>query len=76
MRGYIIIPKSVSCNLCMHCGARPIIALAEKGEYVVKCPNDNTHYQTIPGLIDIDDWNMHNQLADINEFGHITTIAC
>lgn len=76
MRGYIIIPKSVSCNLCRHCGARPIIALAEKGEYVVKCPNDDAHYQTMPGLIDIEDWNMHNSPSEINEIGHITTIAC
>ena len=30
------------------------------GEYIVKCPNDNSHYQTEAGLIDIEDWNLHN----------------
>ena len=76
MRGYIIIPKSVTCNSCRDCGARPIIALAEKGDYVVKCPNDDTHYQTHAGLIDIEDWNIHNQSTGLSNFGHITTIAC
>jgi len=60
MRGYILVPESVSCNVCRHCGARPIIAMVDIGEYVVKCPNNNTHYQTYPGLIDIEDWNLHN----------------
>jgi len=60
MRGYINIPDTVSCSVCKHCGARPIIALADMGEYVVRCPTDASHYQTEPGLIDIDDWNRHN----------------
>ncbi|HJP61920.1 MAG TPA: hypothetical protein VJ844_00675 [Mucilaginibacter sp.] len=60
MRGYILVPESVSCNACKYCGARPIIALVEVGEYVVKCPNSNSHYHTEPGLIDIEDWNLHN----------------
>ena len=60
MRGYINIPDTVSCSVCKYCGARPIIALAELGEYIVKCPNNNSHYQTEPGLIDIEDWNLHN----------------
>jgi hypothetical protein len=76
MRGYIIIPKSVSCNLCKQCGARPIITLAEKGEYIVKCPNDDSHYQTAVGLIDIEDWNIHNMPSSIAEISPITTIAC
>ena len=60
MRGYFIIPDNVSCSVCKFCGARPIIALANMGEYVVKCPNNDSHYQTEPGLIDIEDWNQHN----------------
>ena len=28
--------------------------------YVVKCSKDDSHYQTMPGLIDIEDWNLHN----------------
>jgi hypothetical protein len=60
MRGYITIPASVSCAVCKECGARPIIALAEAGEYIVKCPNSDSHYHTEPGLIDMDDWNIHN----------------
>jgi len=60
MRGYINIPDTVSCTVCKYCGARPIIALAELGEYIVKCPNNDRHYQTEPGLIDIEDWNLHN----------------
>jgi len=76
MRGYIIIPKSVTCNICKYCGARPIIALAEKGEYIVKCPNDDAHYQTAVGLIDIEDWNVHNMPSSISAISPITTIAC
>ncbi len=60
MRGFITIPASVSCAVCKYCGARPIIAMAEIGEYIVKCPNSEGHYQTEPGLIDMDDWNLHN----------------
>ena len=60
MRGYINIPPSIPCRVCKYCGSRPIIVLAGKGEYVVKCPADNAHYQTEPGLIDIDAWNLEN----------------
>lgn len=76
MRGYINIPASITCSACKYCGARPIIALAEKGEYIIKCPNDDTHYQTIPGLIDIEDWNLHNVPSITTGFDHVTTIAC
>ena len=75
MTNHILIPKSVNCQLCKQCGARPIIALAEKGEYIVKCPNDDSHYQTLPGLIDIDDWNRNNQASIFTGFDHIT-VAC
>jgi hypothetical protein len=64
------------CTGCKHCGARPIIALADKGEYVVKCPNDDTHYQTSPGLIDVEDWNLNNIPTHAGEFNRIDTIAC
>ena len=60
MRGFITIPTSVSCAACIYCGARPIISMVEIGEYIVKCPNSDSHYQTEPGLIDMDDWNLHN----------------
>lgn len=60
MRGYVTIPSSVSCAVCKECGARPIIAMAEEGEYIVKCPNSDSHYHTEPGLIDMEDWNLHN----------------
>jgi hypothetical protein len=61
MRGYLNIPYTICCKSCIYCGARPIIALAVAEEgYVVKCPNDNNHYQTKAGLIDIEDWNYHN----------------
>ena len=63
MRGYITIPSSFSCAVCKECGARPIIEPAEAGEYIVKCPNSDTHYHTEPGLIDMDDWNLHNIAA-------------
>ncbi|HTD99170.1 MAG TPA: hypothetical protein VK668_07765 [Mucilaginibacter sp.] len=76
MLGYIVIPGSISCSICKQCGARPIIALARDGEYVVRCPNNATHYQTNPGLIDIEDWNLHNTPTMANQFDHLNTIAC
>ncbi|QHS56172.1 hypothetical protein GWR56_11725 [Mucilaginibacter sp. 14171R-50] len=60
MKGYVNIPKSIYCKTCKHCGTRPIIALIDNAGYVVKCPKDDNHYQTTPGLIDIEDWNIHN----------------
>ncbi|MDB5134711.1 MAG: hypothetical protein JWP37_1314 [Mucilaginibacter sp.] len=76
MRGYIFIPKSISCTMCKHCGARPVIALVGRGEYVVKCPNSDSHYQTDAGLIDIEDWNRHNIMAIEEELEHASMIAC
>jgi hypothetical protein len=67
MRGYITLPDTYSCAVCKYCGARPVIAIAEEGEYIVKCPNDASHYQTHPGLIDIDDWNQHNSTPVNNQ---------
>jgi hypothetical protein len=62
MNGYLTVPKTIYCKFCRICGARPIIEQATDGFYVVKCPNDNSHYQTRPGLIDIDDWNRNNTI--------------
>jgi hypothetical protein len=76
MMNHILIPASVPCLTCRQCGARPVIALVEKGEYVVKCPYDESHYQTSPGLIDIEDWNRNNLPIPTVDFNHITTIAC
>lgn len=76
MRGYIVIPKSISCHVCSQCGARPIIALAGDCDYVVKCPNNSLHYQTDPGLIDIEDWNRHNIPLVETEFEGANMIAC
>ncbi|RWY51075.1 hypothetical protein [Mucilaginibacter gilvus] len=65
MKGYINIPESFKCKGCKLCGSAPIISLAEHGLYQLKCPNNDSHYQTNPGEIDIDDWNIHNtQLYD------------
>ncbi len=70
MRGYVNIPESIYCKLCKECGSRPVIAAVEDLGYVVKCPKENAHYQTMPGLIDIEDWNRHNTInsssADFN----------
>jgi hypothetical protein len=76
MRGYINIPRAISCRACSHCGARPIISMVEQGDYVVKCPNNDSHYQTNPGLIDIDDWNLHNMQNHEVEFDQSSMIAC
>jgi hypothetical protein len=59
MKGYVNIPPTIYCKPCKQCGERPIIALVDN-EYVVKCPANDSHYQTKPGLIDIADWNIHN----------------
>ena len=56
----LTIPKSVFCKFCKKCGARPVIEANAEGLYIVKCPNNDDHYQTRAGLIDIDDWNRNN----------------
>ncbi|ASU35654.1 hypothetical protein [Mucilaginibacter xinganensis] len=63
MKGYVNIPGSIYCRLCRECGARPIIARVSDIGYVVKCSNNDNHYQTMPGLIDIEDWNNHNTIT-------------
>jgi hypothetical protein len=60
MRGYVNVPQSIYCKVCRECGSRPVIALVDDIGYIVKCSKDDRHYQTMPGLIDIEDWNLHN----------------
>jgi hypothetical protein len=62
MRGYVNVPRSIYCKPCKECGSRPVIALVEEIGYIVKCSKDDRHYQTMPGLIDIEDWNSHNTI--------------
>ena len=76
MRGHITIPKSIPCCACKYCGARPIIALSGKDQYVVKCPMNSNHYQTPAGLIDIEDWNTHNLPAIEPELEDASMVAC
>ena len=63
MKGYINIPKTIYCKLCKDCGSRPVIVQVSDIGYVVKCSKDNNHYQTMPGIIDIEDWNIHNTIT-------------
>ena len=62
MRGYVHVPQSIYCKVCRECGARPVVALVDDIGYIVKCSKDDRHYQTMPGLIDIEDWNRHNTM--------------
>jgi len=71
MKGYVNIPKSIYCKACKQCGTRPVIAVWGSG-YVVKCPHDDAHYQTKPGLIDIEDWNIHNTVLYDDDYEHKT----
>ncbi|WP_374951451.1 hypothetical protein [Mucilaginibacter sp.] len=65
MRGYLNVPANVYCERCKYCGSKPVIAITINSDYTVKCPTDDSHYHTKAGLIDIDDWNIHNtQLYD------------
>jgi hypothetical protein len=63
MRGYINIAGSIYCKLCKECGARPVIAPVDDIGYIVKCSKDDRHYQTMPGVVDIEDWNRHNTIV-------------
>jgi hypothetical protein len=70
MKGYVNIPETIYVTMCRECGARPIIAPAGDLGYVVKCPMNDEHYQTLPGLIDIESWNLHNRNQHGNDFNH------
>ena len=76
MRGYVNIPKTIYCKFCKICGGRPVIEPAEGGVYVVKCPNDDGHYQTRPGLIDIDDWNRNNTVNYVSSHDVNQQVSC
>jgi hypothetical protein len=67
MKGYVNIPKTIYVIPCMECGARPVVAVAGEDGYVVKCPN-NDHYQTPPGIIDLDNWNAYNKNAPTGDY--------
>ncbi|MDN5287424.1 MAG: hypothetical protein JWR38_3698 [Mucilaginibacter sp.] len=69
MIGCLTIPKSIFCESCKICGARPVMEPDKDGLYIVKCPNNNHHYQTRAGLIDIDDWNRNNTEHFVAGFG-------
>jgi hypothetical protein len=61
MRGYVNVPQSIYCKVCKECGARP---------------KDDRHYQTMPGLIDIEDWNRHNTIpASSTDFNFNAMLA-
>jgi hypothetical protein len=66
MKGYVNIPGTIYCKLCKECGARPVIAMVDDIGYIVKCGKDDNHYQTMPGLIDIEDWNQHNTITSVS----------
>jgi len=55
------IPDSMFVRRCVVCGAWPIVALVSRCDYTVKCPENETHYHTEPGLIDLEEWNLHNK---------------
>jgi len=61
MKNFIQIQNNISCELCKDCGARPVIE-QQKGTFIVRCPKHDSHYQTKPGLVDIDDWNLKNKV--------------
>jgi hypothetical protein len=67
MKGYVNIPKTIYVKPCVECGARPIIAVAGEEGYVVQCPN-NDHYKTLPGIIDLEDWNTHNKITSSGDY--------
>jgi len=74
MKGYVNIPKNIYVKRCKECGARPIIALINEGDYVVKCPISDKHYHTQPGLIDLEDWNRHNPSSNDYNMNSMSTI--
>ena len=67
MKDFVNIPPTMYVVHCKECGTRPIIAWAGDAGYVVKCPTNN-HYKTLPGLIDLDDWNSQNKTPVISDY--------
>jgi|EndMetStandDraft_4_1072995.scaffolds.fasta_scaffold42022_3 hypothetical protein len=64
MGKFIKIQPSVVCENCIICGSRPVIDQVKGSHFIVRCPKDGTHYQTTPGLVDINDWNLNNRAQD------------
>lgn len=60
MKNSIHIQGNIFCEPCKDCGSRPVIE-QRKSAFIVRCPKDSTHYQTKPGLVDIEDWNLKNR---------------
>jgi hypothetical protein len=54
------IQPAIFCEPCKDCGARPVIKL-QNDKFTVMCPNNPGHYNTKPGLININDWNFKNK---------------
>jgi hypothetical protein len=60
MEKFIPIQANVFCEPCRECGSRPVVEQV-KGKYKVRCPKDKSHYQTNPGVVDVNDWNTKNK---------------
>ncbi len=61
MANFVTIQENIFCEPCKDCGARPVIEQI-KGNFMVRCPKSSSHYQTKPGLVDINDWNLKNKI--------------
>lgn len=61
MKGFTQIQDSIFVEPCKDCGERPVVE-QQKGLFIVRCPKHNSHYQTKPGLADINDWNLKNKV--------------
>ena len=61
MSDILQIQPAIFCEPCKECGARPVIKQV-KDKYSVMCPTNKRHYQTKPGLVDINDWNLKNKV--------------
>ncbi|WP_426585704.1 hypothetical protein [Mucilaginibacter sp. R-33] len=60
----IQIQPNIHCEPCKECGARPVINQTRKG-FVVTCPTNKKHYETAPGMVNIDEWNRFNQKSPV-----------
>lgn len=60
MEKFIPIQANIFCEPCKDCGARPVVEQV-RGQFLVRCPKNKLHYQTKPGLVDINDWNTKNK---------------
>jgi ssDNA-binding Zn-finger/Zn-ribbon topoisomerase 1 len=61
MGNFIEIQKNIDCEPCKECGARPVIEQI-KGGFIVRCPQNKSHYKTKAGLVNIEDWNIKNRV--------------